>query len=178
MSKNYKPTSSPQNAKADFAGIVAHLSQLVKVNEISNHEAELIATAMFEILSVVEDDQAVISGKVDAEIFNKIDFPEKEYFDFHRIKVYVGILNDLFKLANNSEIGALRSLNKEFVDDYDIRTAAKARCAGGTNLLETLCEIANAELEARRPNISPSVKGAFSLGVDSQKTSNQKESQF
>ncbi len=152
--KEMVPTASPKEASANYIANLAIIYRLNQVDEINNENAGLIAVSMFEAMSEFSD-KVVLSGNIDREIIDKIEFEEKEIIGVEKLKKYIDIVNSLFKLASESEIGAFKCLNRESVHDYDIKTTARAVCMGGYGLLDILCDIVNQELNDRRPNFSP-----------------------
>lgn len=156
---SYRPKPSPQSPKAELTGNIVRVMRLHEVGEITNVQAEVIAIAMFEVMLSV-DDYTLLSGNIDPRIIYELDFEEKELIGNKNLERYIRIVNGLLRLANNSEIGALRTLDRKVVNDFDIRTAAIAQCSGGGVLLDILCDVVTDELSHRRPKFSVSSLGS------------------
>ncbi len=149
---NTKPSVSPENADAEFFSNVARVFFLRKIETKKNQEAADIAEKIFDVLKLF-DDHAILEAQIDFAILDKID--DEAIKNEPRMKNYLMIVNNLLKLANNSEIGAIKFLDRKIVKDFDITTAAIAKCIGGGDLLDILCDVVNEELSARRPTFSP-----------------------
>ncbi len=162
VKNNDVPNPSPASPSGHFVATIKKLYRLNEVNETTIAQAEEIAMKMFEILGAAKDYE-VLSGEIDPEIVNNLD---PEIKNDPQVKSYIRIINGLFKLAGDSEIGAIKNLTREVVNNYDIQTAARANCLGGGVLLDILCDIANQELIDRKPTISPSRFEAKKLGGD------------
>ena len=147
-----QPSSSPQNPNAEFFSNVQRVIFLRQLAKSTIKETSDIAQRIFTILQLF-DDRAILEGKIDDEIVKTID--DEEIRKDPKIAFYIRIINNLFKVANNSEIGAIKFLDREIIKDFDITTVAFANCVGGNYLLDILCDIANEELSARRPTFSP-----------------------
>lgn len=148
--KDLNPSPSPQSPSAEFIHKVKQIYFLRQVNEVSIQEAGRIAEKMFEVLEYVED-YKVLSGEIGSEILDNVNIDPLILRD-PKLKNYIKITGQLFKIANDSEIGAIKNLNREIVRDFDITAAALANCMGGGLLLDVLCDVVNEELSVRRPN--------------------------
>jgi len=151
---NSGPSASPSKPSANFIATAIKLYRLQEVNEITINEAEEIAMKMFEVLGA-SGDYEVLNGEIDPKIIDNLDFGDEIKND-PTLKSYIRIINSLFKLAADDEIGARKTLSRELVNNYDIKTAARANCMGGGVLLDNLCDSVNQELMDRKPSISPS----------------------
>lgn len=165
----YKPSSSPYALNINLTGEVRQFLRISEASQITDALTKNIAICMFEAFSVCND-REILSGEIDDNIFNYIDFEEKKLIKKITLKKYIKIVNGLFKIANNSEIGAFKTLDRNIVVDFDIKIVALANCIGGdgsleigNKLLDILCDIVNEELKYRRPNFSSEVSSFLKL---------------
>jgi len=144
MSKKFENVSmteaTPENLKL--------LTEVFKrIEEETAETAEMI----FDYLVDIMDDK-IMTGEIP-------DHPNP------KVNAYIKILNRLFRFSRkNSAKGGFRVINRKTVKDLDKKTYTFCMCFDGGVSLDVLCEIVNAENQARTPTASPvrvMVKQAF-----------------
>lgn len=172
MSTNFKPTSSPSSPEANFVGDLRHAAFLRGVDKISIAQAQEIAEILFEVFSECDDDK-ILSGKVDPSLVNQVEFSrDSTIVNPANLTKFTDICNSLFKLANDTQIGARINLSMPLVEDYDIRSAARIRCMGVRELGPILCDVVNEEMKFRRPDFVIVAKSARPLDDSSRDMNN------
>lgn len=146
------PAPAPKNASAQM---IENLQQISEVFQRIEEETVEIAEMIFDYLINATDEQ-IMSGKIP---------PHKN----PRIDSYIKILNRLFLFSRAENSGGLRLINRRTVESLDKKTFAICMCHDGGMSLDILCDIVNAENQARTPKTSPvkvTIIQAFGLPKD------------
>ncbi len=133
------PSSFPKNASADM---IMNLQMISEVFQAIESETAEIAEMLFDYLINVTDEQ-IMSGTIP---------PHKN----PRINFYLKILNRLFLFSRkSSKSGLIRLINRKTVEELDKKTFTICMCLDGGISLDILCDVVNAENQARTPTASP-----------------------
>lgn len=142
-----QPQSSPSSPQAKT--LYRDIQRLEEISAANFVYSDMIAEGLFEILQGIDNNQVTFGSMSPSTIdLSKINSSIK---DDPNLSNYLKILNGLFRLSNASEIGATRNLSVDLVNEFDIITASRARLAGGNPLLKTLIDVANVEIQERKP---------------------------
>jgi hypothetical protein len=129
------PATFPKNASAE---LIQNLQAISEVFQKIEEETAKMAELIFDYLINVSDEQ-IMTGKIP---------PHKN----KRIDSYVKILNRLFLLSRNSYKGSgFKIISRSMVKNLDRKAFAICMCYDGGVSLDVLCDIVNAENEARTP---------------------------
>ena len=141
MSKNSyeekSPSLSPQTPTAD---VLMNLKRISEVFQKIESETAEVAEEIFDYLINIGDEQ-IMSGTIPLQ-------------GNSRIRAYIKILNRLFLLSRKSKESRFRIINRNTVRKLDKKTFTISMCYDGGVSLDILCDIVNAENEARIPNTS------------------------
>ncbi len=135
------PSGIAQKPSTDIAANLQLISEVFK--KIEEETAEM-AEMIFDYLINVSDEQ-VMTGSI------------PDHHDPH-INSYVKILNRLFLFSRkSSKNGGIRIINRKTVQELDRKTFTICMGHDGGVSLDILCDIVNAENQARTPKRSPVV---------------------
>lgn len=146
------PSASPSKPKVE--ALMERFNILLEVSDKYNKTAGEIAEDIFSHIINIGDDEV-----------RKGEIPKSGNEDLDR---YIAPLNELFKLANEGGNGSIRHLDRESAEELSPKIVAMARCLNlgeglGNQLLDTLCEIVNQEINDRIPSQSIKVNRVAQL---------------
>jgi hypothetical protein len=146
-----------------------NLKMITEVFQKIEEETAEIAELIFEYLVNVEDEH-ILTGTVpliddEQKSGESLQDFKKRKAKTRRTNAYIKILNRLFLFSRkNHGYGGFRILNRKTVQELDKKTFTICMCNDGGVSLDILCDIVNAENQARTPSKSPvkvTVRQAF-----------------
>ncbi|MDX2083438.1 MAG: hypothetical protein SFV53_05595 [Rickettsiales bacterium] len=151
MSVNNSSSNIPSSSIATLS-LVENLKIISDVQEIIQKQTVETAEMLFGYLINIED-KYIMTGTI-PEIVDENLAKEKR----SQINECLKMLNRLFKFSRqNLNSGEFRIINRNMIKDMDKKTYAICICYEGGVYLDILCDVVNAENNARAPSRSPKV---------------------